>query len=193
MPYPAQTDSVAIVHTARLLIEQNGIEQLSLAHLAATLGVKAPSLYRYVPSKAALIRAVNVLTIEQLLAAYEAALLTVGSDPQAQLRAMLQAHRAFAHANPKTYMLAFTTVDPAQRMEANIATRMVLPIQAIMAAITGEANSLAALRGALALAHGFVMLELNNQLQRGGDLAAAFDAAFHAYIIGWRQVAATAS
>ena len=56
-----------------------------------------------------------------------------------------------------------------------------------MAQITGEAQSLAALRGALALVHGFVMLELKGQLEREGDVGAAFAAAVQAYLQGWAK------
>ena len=60
-----------------------------------------------------------------------------------------------------------------------------------MAKITGQKQSLPALRGALALVHGFVMLELKDQLQRGGDLTMAFDASVNAYLHGWKSISTT--
>jgi hypothetical protein len=61
-----------------------------------------------------------------------------------------------------------------------------------MTAVSGPKNSLAALRGAMALVHGFVLLELHGQLRRGGDLALDFDTAVHAYLRGWEtQTAVT--
>lgn len=190
MPYPAQTDRTTIVQTARTLIEQEGVDQLSLAWLASVLGIKAPSLYRHVPSKTALLQAVVTLTFQQLFEAYTMALDAGGDTPEEQLLAILRAHRAFAHANPRTYVLAFTTTVPEQRADEAMLARLALPIQQLMAALSGPAQSLAALRGALALVHGFVMLELNQQLRRGGDLDAAFNAAITAYIVGWQQVSA---
>lgn len=187
MPYPAQTDYQTIVQTARTLIEQEGLEQLSLARLAATLGIKAPSLYRHVANKSALLQAVIVQTFELLFQAYKRALSDAGDDPKARLLALLRAHRAFAHANPSTYMLAFTTTAPEQRMSPQALEQLVLPIQEQMAALVGAERSLTALRGALALVHGFVMLELNEQLQRGGDLSAAFDESIQAYLSGWQR------
>jgi hypothetical protein len=47
------------------------------------------------------------------------------------------------------------------------------------------AQSLAALRGLLALVHGFVMLEMNNQLRRSGSLEEAFTQSAAAYLRGW--------
>lgn len=185
MPYPAQTDLTTIVQTAQRLIEEEGVDDLSLARLAAALGIKAPSLYRHVASKSELIRAVNGLMFEALLATFAAALSPPLTTPQAQMTAILESYRTFALAHPQTYILAFTTTDPTERPEARLLEQKVLPYQAIMAQLTGEAHSLAALRGALALVHGFVMLELKGQLQREGDIGEAFAAAVQAYLRGW--------
>lgn len=187
MPYPAQTNPETIIQTARLLIEQQGVEQLSLAQLAAALGIKAPSLYRHIPSKTALLQAVNTLTFQKLFEHYETALAAGSSDPTAQLLTILRVHRVFAQANPQTYMLAFTTIIPEQRADATMLEQLVLPIQAIMAQVSGSEQSLPALRGALALVHGFVMLELNDQFKRGGSLDEAFEASIGAYLRGWKE------
>ena len=185
MPYPAQTDRETIIQTARTLIERDGVAHLSLAHLASVLGIKAPSLYRHVPSKTALLQAVVTLTFQQLFQAYDAAQAEAGSAPKEQLLAILRAHRRFAHANPRTYVLAFTTTVPEERADPRMLERRVLPIQEVMATLSGWEQSLPALRGALALVHGFVMLELNDQFRRGGDLDAAFEAAVNVYLAGW--------
>ena len=189
MPYPAQTDLTTIVLMAQKLIEDEGVEQLSLARLAAALGIKAPSLYRHVASKSALIRLVNQLTLDDLFVAFAAATSTTLATPQAHMTAILESYRAFALAHPQTYTLAFTTTDPEERPEARALEQKVLPLQTLMAQITGEAQSLAALRGALALVHGFVMLELKGQWQREGDVSEAFAAAIRAYLRGWSSVA----
>lgn len=188
MPYPAQTDRETIIRTARQLIEQVGVEQLSLAQLATALGIKAPSLYRHVSNKTELLQGVVTLTFEELFKVYNEALRQTPSDPKAQLLAILRAHRSFAHANPETYVLAFTTTVPEQRADERALEQMAWPIQEIMAAVVGPARSLPALRGALALAHGFVMLELKDQLRRGGDLTEAYEAAIEAYLSGWSPV-----
>lgn len=187
MPYPAQTDRQSIVRMAQTLIERNGVEQLSLAQLAAALNIKSPSLYRHIPSKTALLLEVNTLTFQQLFESYEVALQAVGLSPRARLFAILQAHRVFAHAHPQTYVLAFTTTHRDQRPDPAILERLAVPIQAEMEAITGAERSLAALRGALAIVHGFAMLELNAQFQRGGDLDDAFEQAVNAYLTGVQQ------
>lgn len=187
MPYPAQTDRESIIKVAREMIEQEGVEQLSLARLASTLGIKAPSLYRHIPNKAALLQAVIVFTFQQLFQAYDVAIVTSDSNPKDRLLAILRAHRAFAHANPESYVLAFTTTLPEQRADEKLLEQLVLPIQKVMAVISGEEQSLVALRGALAIAHGFVMLELKDQFRRGGDLTEAFETSVGAYLAGWQH------
>jgi hypothetical protein len=57
-------------------------------------------------------------------------------------------------------------------------------IQAVMVPVSGESGSLTALRGLWALVHGFVMIELAEQFQRGGDLDAAYEAVIRAYVRG---------
>lgn len=187
MPYPAQTDRTAIVQTARELIEREGIEQLALGRLASELHIKAPSLYRHVASKDALIQAIVTETFQDLFSAYAAALQAASGEPIEQLHAIFRAHRAFAQANPAAYMLAFTTTAPAQRADERALEQLAVPIQGLISAISGETRSLAALRGALALTHGFAMLEINEQLRRGGDLDAAFEQSVAAYLAGWQQ------
>jgi AcrR family transcriptional regulator len=187
MPYPAQTDRKSIIKMARDTIEQEGIEELSLARLASKLGIKPPSLYRHIPNKAALLQAVIAFTFQQLFQAYEISIQASGGDEKEQLKVILRTHRSFAHAHPETYVLAFTTTLREERADEQMLERLVLPIQALMATIAGPEKSLSALRGALSLVHGFVMLELKDQFKRGGNLTEAFEASVEAYLSGWEH------
>ena len=186
MPYPSQVDREEIVRQARALIEREGEAAFSMSALATSLGVKAPSLYRYVDGRDNLLQAVNLETLRRLFAAFDEALTDAPEEPAARLVALAHAYRAFAHANPCSYELAFTS-SGVRRPDEEILLQMVLPLQEIMAGITGKPLSLAALRGLLALIHGFVMLELNEQLQRGGDLRSDFGQSVAAYLRGWQK------
>ncbi len=182
MPYPNLVNQESIVNEAWVFIDANGVEQFSLAKLAAALGVKAPSLYRHVGNKAALLQSVNLLTLKKLFTTLGKAAEADSSD---KMVTILNEYRTFALTHPHTYLLAYQH-NPAQRPDESVLVDMVLPIQQIMAQISGEADSLAALRGALALVHGFVLLELNEQLQRGGDLGTHFKQSVEAYLRGWK-------
>lgn len=184
-PYPVQTDRATILETARALIERAGVESLSLAQLASELGIKAPSLYRHIASKNALLKAVIEQTYMNLFRTYDEAFESASNDPKDQLLRIAQAHRGFVQTNPNTYMLAFTTQNPELRTNPDILLDRAVFLQQIIAQISGQENSHPALRGLLAIVHGYVMLELNEQLQRGGDLSATFDAVVNAYLRGW--------
>jgi AcrR family transcriptional regulator len=184
MPYPAQIDYALVLATAEELVEREGAEQLTLALLATTLGVKTPSLYRYIESRDALIRTLNEQTIERLFGYYQEVLVHGDRSPIEQLQAICSAHRHFAHTYPRSYSLALTTSAMVQRPDPAKLVQLVLPLQAIVAQITGAEQSLTALRGLLAIVHGFVMLELHDQLQRGGDLQAAYEQSVAAYLAG---------
>jgi AcrR family transcriptional regulator len=186
MPYPSKISRETIVQAAREMIEAEGLERLSINVLAEKLGVKTPSLYRYVGDKTGLLRAVNEDTIAGLFAVLGEALSSPGPAEE-RLLAVALAYRQYAHQHPITYGLAFTNTIPELRPDAAEQERAALPYQALMAEVSGEADSLAALRGMLALIHGFAMLELAQQYRRGGDLDAAFVQSVQAYIAGWKR------
>lgn len=185
MPYPSQINREQIVNAAREFIQSESVETLTLSKLAGALGVKAPSLYRHVANKEALLQEVNLATLRELLAA-----VTVESgsytDPNSQIIAIVQSYRRFAHDNPDLYILAMTTKPSEGRPNEDVLAQMILPMEALVSQLSGAANRLAALRGLLALVHGYVMLELNQQLQRGGDLDQTFEQVVSAYLVGWR-------
>ncbi len=184
MPYPSQINRESIVQTALEMIEAEGVDRLSLNRISAALGVKTPSLYRYVKNKTALLRAVNEETFRGIFRAINPALQSPGSARE-RLLAIAMVYRDFAHAYPITYGLAYTNTIAELRPDENEQEQAVLPFQALMAEISGEADSLPALRGLLALMHGFVMMELSGQFRRGGDLQAAYVKSIEAYLAGW--------
>jgi AcrR family transcriptional regulator len=181
VPYPSQVNVDTIVAKARDVIEAEGVEALSLGKLAAALNIKAPSLYRYFDSKNALLRALNGDTAARLTGTIREAVETQNVHP---LLSIALAYRAFALANPAAYQLAFSSASDELRPDEQMLEQLVLPLQAVLAEIVSEAESLAALRGVWALIHGFISLELARQMRRGGDLEAAFVRAVEVYARG---------
>lgn len=214
MPYPAQINPERILEKAREIVEAEGANNLSLQGLARALGVKAPSLYRYFPSKTDLLRELNLQTVRQLIeamhqvadngvaaeyrgaaddggaardgeAAKDGGAGKGGLDARRQMLVMAHTWRDFARAYPAAYALAFADPDPELRPDERLMEALAIPLQQIMAGISGEKDSLAALRGLWALLHGFVLLEQSGQFRRGGDLGAAFHQSVEAYLNGW--------
>lgn len=187
MPYPAQVNPERILEQARALIASEGAAALSLGKLAAELGIKPPSLYRYFASKEALIRTLNEQTNAGLFAALAAAQQPDDTPLDVQLIYIAHAYRRFALENASMYMLAFTTTQPDLLPDITQDEQRVLPYQHLLEQWSGEKPGLNAIRGFAALAHGFVMLEINRQFRRqGGDLESAYEAAFRAFLDGLR-------
>jgi len=182
-PYPVQITDDQILESARHIIEQEGLDELSLAHLATNLGIKAPSLYKHFASKGDLLKALITVTLVELVAVMSQVDNTL--TPRARLLEMARKYRIFAHAHPTLYSLAFAHIMPNTRPDPTLLEQLALPLQASFAALVGDEKALVGLRGAWALLHGFVMLELNEQFQRGGDLDAVFIQTLNAYLDGW--------
>ena len=121
-----------------------------------------------------------------LFQAYDEALANAGENPIDKLIHLARAQHTFAHANPNTYMLAYAAQDPELRADPNMLLERAIIVQKIITQISGEEKSLTALRGLLALVHGFIMLQLNGQLQRGGDLSLTLEETVRAYLNGWQ-------
>lgn len=189
-PYPAQVNREGIVDRARDIIETEGLARLTLQHLAAALGIQAPSLYRHVGGKTELLRAVNEITIQRLIEAVLAAADTP-LPPRERVLRMADTYRTFAKAYPVTYSLAFSATSPDLRPDPAALQAMVLPVQALLGEVAGNAHALPALRGFMALLHGFVTLELAEQYQSGGDLTATFKQSVEMYVLGWVTAAAS--
>lgn len=184
MPYPAKITRDRVIEVAAQLVRRHDSESITLGDVADALGVRTPSLYRYFDNKTALLRAVNLQFLEGLMNAMHTAMVDA-DDPQGKVMSALLAYRAYAHESPRSYLMAFAAGHDDLRPDEELLVRMVLPFQALFDEIAGPADALTALRGAFALAHGFVLLELYNQLRRGGDLQEAYRRSVAAYLHGW--------
>src|SRR6185312_4509222 len=94
-PARAKTTDDAILDAAAGLLEAGGLDALTMQAVAAEVGVRAPSLYKRVRDRAALVRAVQEAGAAELGAALRE--VAKGKDPRADLLAMADTFRAFAH------------------------------------------------------------------------------------------------
>jgi AcrR family transcriptional regulator len=92
-----------ILDSAIELIDRDGLDELSMRHLGAALGVEAMALYRHFPSKGALLEAV----VGRLLA--ELVLPVPGSAPwQESFRALARDYRSLLLRHPNAIPLLAT-------------------------------------------------------------------------------------
>jgi AcrR family transcriptional regulator len=102
---------VQIVVAARQLLERDGYEALTMRRVAEELGIRAPSLYKHFPDKAALEAAI----VEDALVEFgEVAHRAIhSSGPEAGLARLLEAYRGYSLCHPHLYRLA--TAGPLAR------------------------------------------------------------------------------
>jgi AcrR family transcriptional regulator len=156
-----------IVTVARQLLEQEGAEALTMRRLAERLGIRAPSLYKHLPDKAALEAAIIATGFEDAAAAFEAALDGARDAGAEALAALAAAYRTFALAHPHLYRLMNNGPLPRQHLPAGLEERTAAPL-------LRAAGSRARARAVWAFAHGMVQLELARRFPPGADLDSAW-------------------
>jgi AcrR family transcriptional regulator len=171
-PARARTSTIDIVAAGRELLEAGGLDAVTMQAVAARVGVRAPSLYKRLPSRAALIAAIGDATADDLGATI--APLGRNPDPAAGLRAVATAFRAFALASPRAYELLFMSLPPESRPSAERNAMAAAPLLALAEQLVGPDHALEAARLVTAFAHGFVSMELSGAFRLGGDVDEAY-------------------
>jgi AcrR family transcriptional regulator len=152
----AGLDAEAVVAAAAELADADGLQQLTLARLAAELGVRTPSLYAHVDGLDDLRARMGARGASELAASLQLA--AAGRARGDALRAIALAYREYAHAHPGTYAAMQLAPDSEEFHAA--AAEVIGPIIAVLRgyAIEGEPaiHAVRVIRSAL---HGFVSLE----------------------------------
>jgi len=174
VPTPAKTTDARVVAATRGLIEQRGTAAVSMQDVAAAVGVRAPSLYKRFPTRAALLAAVEAEVMAKLRGTLTEATDRAGRDGRDRLLALAVAYRGFAHAHPHAYALLFAPDAPrgqdANAARADAAELLLAELRGVLA----EADVLPAARVVTAFLHGFVTMELAGAFRLGGDPETAF-------------------
>ena len=172
MPTPPRTSIEAIVRAGRAILDADGLDALTMQRVAAAVGVRAPSLYKRVRDRDALVRLIAADVVEDLAATLRGA---VGSgDPRADLRVLAPAFRSWAHRHPGSFALLFARLPDAWRLDAEAGRGALDAMFQTVAAIAGPDHVLEAARTVVAWASGFVSMELAGAFRLGGDVEAAF-------------------
>lgn len=98
-----------IVTAALELIEEEGLEGLSMRHLGRRLGVEAMALYHYFPNKAALLEAMATAAedVEQVFGGFFAGMDFTGMDAGQRIVAIGLRYIEFALSHPAHFELLF--------------------------------------------------------------------------------------
>jgi AcrR family transcriptional regulator len=153
-----------IAQVARALLEEEGIDGLSMRGLATRLGIKAPSLYKHFAGKEEIEAVLISIGFEEQAELFRAALEN-SSEP---IVAMGEAYRAFAMRNPQLYRVMYDRALNRPLLTPGVEDAAAAPI---LEATGGEVDLA---RAAFAFAHGMTILELNGRFPEDADLDAAW-------------------
>lgn len=159
-------DRARVVEAAAALADAEGLEALTLARVAAGVGVRPPSLYVHVAGLDALRREIALLALRELAAAMREA--AVGRAREQALAEVARAYRGYALAHPGRYAATVRAPDAADTELAAAAGEAVEVLAAVLRGwgLKGT-EGIHAVRGIRAALHGFV------EVERAGGFALA--------------------
>ena len=183
-PAPARTSRDAILAAARLLLEEEGLDAVTMAAVAARVGVRAPSLYKHLRDRTELVSGVIAVAAAELTEELELALASAAADPPARVHAIASSYRAFARRSPRAAALMFADLGPGLPIPQAELARSARPVLEVAAALAGDDQALPAARALTAFVHGFTSMESAGAFRLGGDVDAAFGLGIDALIRG---------
>ena len=184
-PTPSRTSRAQIVAAARTLLEEDGLEAVTMATVAARVGVRPPSLYKHVRDRGALLEAVAADAAGELGRVLAGAA-EGESDPGARVAALADAYRAFAHRAPRAASILFTDLGPGTGAPLEVAAEAARPVVEAAAALVGPAEALSAARVLTSFAYGFTSMEGAGAFRLGGDVDDAFRLGVDTLVVGLR-------
>lgn len=166
-----------VVDAAAVVADRDGLGAMTLATVAGTLGVKAPSLYAHVDGLGGLRRDLSLAASRQLGERMRDAA-EAEHDPAAAMRAIGHAYRGFATEHPGLYACLLPVPRPDNDPDgAATAGEPVAVVAAVLADLgVPPAQHIDLIRSLRAMLHGFVDLENGG----GFGLADPVDASFSA-------------
>ena len=173
MPHRAGLDQVSVVEAAAKLVDEEGIDQLSLGRLAERLGVRTPSLYNHVAGLPGLKRDLALYCLRDLLSQLTRA--TIGKARADAIFALADAYRNYALNYPGRYLLTQQAPDSDDAELQVAAGQLVEVVQAVLAPYAlGEENTIHAIRGLRSIVHGFISLEMMGGFKMAVDREDSF-------------------
>jgi AcrR family transcriptional regulator len=145
-----------IFQEALLLLEERGLDALTMRNLADRLHIKAPSLYKHIEGRDEIIAELQAIGIHR----FGEAITKAGSSR----RAKALAYRKWALENPHLYQVTLKIPLLRERLPVGLedgVTQMIIQI-------TGKDHEHA--RAVWALMHGLVDLEISGRFPESADL-----------------------
>ena len=179
----AGLDPRAVVRTAAELADRHGLDHLTLAMLAQSLGVRVPSLYNHVNGLEDLRRKLTLYGLERLKEVLTRA--AMGKSGDGAVRAMAEAYLAFAREHPGVYEATQRSLDRQDAEMAEAASQAIEPVLRVLSACGLEGDeAVHAVRGFRSLLHGFASIERQGGFGLEVDLDSSFRLLVDLYVKG---------
>ncbi len=170
-------DRTRVIAAAAELADRDGLEALTLAKVAAHLGVRLPSLYNYVDGLDGMRRELALLGCRELAGVVTHA--TIGTTQDEAVVALAEAYHAYAVAHPGRYAATVRAPGPDDTELQQAAEQLIVILAKVLEPYQlGEEMLLHTIRALRSIVHGFVSLESSG----GFGLPLSRDASFH-YLI----------
>lgn len=174
MPHPARIRRDQLVATASTILEEDGLEGLSMRELARRLDVRAPSLYFHVESRDDLLRELIGEALADLGRRLRVAA-HAGGAPRQVVHRMARAYLAFAEDSPQRFALTFGPCPIERQPREQLAEDASAPVLEVSAALVGDQDALFFSEALWSLVHGYALLRLADQFRINPDHDRGFD------------------
>lgn len=152
-------DKAIIAQAAGELVDQIGLDNLTLSGVADHLGVRTPSLYNHIEGLDGLRRELSLLGMNELNRRLQRAAL--GKSKDEAMESMLQAYRVFAKERPGVYA-ATLRAPGTDDLQVQAASQAIM--DTVLLVLEGYKLSydeaVHVIRGFRTIGHGFVSLEV---------------------------------
>ncbi len=181
----AGLDRQRVVEAAARLIDAEGLGALSLARVAADLGVQVPSLYNHIAGLDGLRIELAIHSLRLLQSALARA--AIGKSRDDAIFAIADAYRAYVKSHPGLYQLV-NQVPPDATEELRRASGAAVEVVALVLeayGLHGE-DAIHAIRALRSLVHGFSSLEVAGSFALPYDLDQSYRWLLTNYLDGLR-------
>jgi AcrR family transcriptional regulator len=159
----AGLDKGLIVLAAVELINNEGIDALTLNRLASKLNIQPPSLYNHIEGLPGLMRELALLNAQQLFTCFANA--AIGKSGEDALMSIAQAYRTYIKECPGLYIAGLRAQSTHTNRDSELRQAEDKIVKVAMAVVKSFGligdDALHAVRGFRSLVHGFATLEIS--------------------------------
>jgi AcrR family transcriptional regulator len=184
-------NSDLILQAAVRIVDEEGVEALTLATLAQRLDIRSPSLYNHIAGLPELRRLLSLHGLEELRS--ELLHAAVGRAGEDAIRAMAYAYLGFAREHPGLYELSLLSSKQEDAEWAKVANGIAeLVVRALESYRLDPAAAIHAARALRSLLHGFASLERHGGFGLPFDLNESFAEMVSLFLAGLQTQSAGA-